>query len=85
MPRKKKAVRNNDEQETEHFVVKINDLFFLDWKGTDWTEKLVYSRKFKKANEAATCAHDVKVKYPEATVKVCRLWVGYVVTELVEV
>lgn len=82
MPRKKVVKRNNHEQEAEQYVVAVDDDFFLNWKGDDWTEKLLYARRFGRPNEAAGWATDVKAKHPEANVRVCRVWIAFIVTEI---
>lgn len=79
---KKKKERDNHEQEAEQYVVAIDGDFFLNWKGDDWTEKLLYARRFSKPNEAAGWVRDVEAKHPERHVRVCRVWIGFVVSEI---
>lgn len=82
MPRAKKKVHSGTEQEFEQFIVAINDDFYLNWKGDDWTEKLLYARRFTRPNEASSWAEDAKAKHPHANIRICRLWMAFVVTEL---
>jgi len=82
MPRAKKKVHNSHEQEAEAYVVAVDATFFLNWKGDDWTEKLFYARRFMKANEADAWAQEVQAKHPKSHVRVCRLWMAFLVSEL---
>lgn len=77
---KPKVKVNTREQEEHAFVVGIDD-YFLSYNGEDWLTRVLFAKRFPKIHEAEAWADKLRDQYPNRHVRVCPVWIAFVVSE----